>query len=327
MKKYYLIIIVLSIFFTEGFTSSTKWYDDPEKSRVLNLILQSFGLDKPIPIEIPFDNLLSVTRNIKNSFHNPDEDDKNKKYLQIEPISYKYPFITFRNIDLMRSNNIKSISLTIEYIFDGIFEEPINANVLLLIDEDNIINEDIGKFMFDGVQNDDLNKIHTLKIPLNLTTFTSAVSKRNDYVKFIINFKETHKPVIIKLKNVYLDVVAVDSNERVKRNNDRECINENKKKTCCVKKTEINFDEIGWNFIVAPKTLQAQFCHGDCVHATNNLLLGGVLNKIGNDNEIPHRSCCFPTEYIPLNISIFKNGMTVETRTLNNLLAKRCSCY
>ena len=33
---------------------------------------------------------------------------------------------------------------------------------------------------------------------------------------------------------------------------------------CCVDSVEINFREIGWNFIIFPKTIKYKFCGGSC---------------------------------------------------------------
>uniref|UniRef100_A0A0K0F0Z5 TGF_BETA_2 domain-containing protein n=1 Tax=Strongyloides venezuelensis TaxID=75913 RepID=A0A0K0F0Z5_STRVS len=327
--KYYYIIAIIFITFCQTLASSGRWYNDLERNRILQNILTSFGLKKPIFLDIPTENLVGMTRNIENVVEDKEKENKIKKYLQIEPISYNHPIAIFRSDDLIKNSiSIKALSLKIEYSVIGDLEEPLSANVLLLLNNNDDENEHLGNFIFDSHNNGNLKKKrYTLQMPLNLTVFKNYISEIGDMMKFLIKFNETPKPVIIKIENVYLEAVVIDNSDRVKRNSDKNCENEDGKSMCCVKKTNINFEEIGWNFIVSPKNFQAQFCHGDCYHSGNNMLIGGVLNKLKHLQDIKYKSCCYPIEYIPLNVSIFKSGLTVETRTLNNLIAKKCTCY
>nr|AAT79346.1 DAF-7 [Strongyloides ratti] len=322
-------MVIGSIVFYEIQISTETWYNDPERNTILQQVLKSFGLEKPIYLDIPKKDLLSVTRNIKNTISIEENDNKIKKYLQIEPISYDHPFIVFRSVDLIKDSiNIISLSLKIDYIFiDKFDEEPLSAKIILLLNDIDNEKENLGDFIFKYNKNINSKKTFTLQIPLNLTIFKNVIPQIGEKIKFLIKFKETTIPTIIEIENVYLEAVVTDSNDRVKRHNEKSCDNELDKNLCCIKKSNINFEEIGWNFIVSPKNFQAQFCQGDCYHSSNNMLLSGVLNKLKHLQDIEHKSCCYPTEYIPLNVSIFKSGLTIETRTLNNLIAKKCSCY
>nr|AAV84743.1 transforming growth factor beta-like protein 1 precursor [Strongyloides stercoralis] len=329
--KYLYLMIIFFIIFCEILTSPDKWYNDPERNTILQKILKSFGLDGPIYLDIPTEDLSSITKNIKNIINVDNNDNRIKKYLQIEPSSYNHPLITFKSFDLIKNSiNIKSLYLKIDYVFLDNFEEPLKVKIFLLLnnnDNNEEEEEDVGNFIFKHNKNINSKKIFTLQVPLNLTIFNHAIPNIKDEIKLLIKFEETILPTIIQIENVYLEAVVLDSNDRIKRHSDKNCQNEKGEKLCCIKKSNINFEEIGWNFIVSPKILQAQFCQGDCYHPDNNMLLSNVLSKFKHLQDIEHKSCCYPTEYIPLNVSIFKSGLTIETRTLNNLMAKKCSCY
>ena len=74
-----------------------------------------------------------------------------------------------------------------------------------------------------------------------------------------------------------LHFAAKDVRYRTKRNVDQQCTEEHDSDVtqCCMWPLTIDFSEFGWDWVLYPKTYEANFCSGDCS-------LGKIKTKIVN---------------------------------------------
>ena len=95
----------------------------------------------------------------------------------------------------------------------------------------------------------------------------------------------------------------------------------------------IDFDELyggsSNNFVIAPETLTANYCHGECqfplsshMNATNH----AVFQVLGNlrDSDIP-LPCCAPTKLSSVSMLITDDGNTLMKR-YTNAIVDECGC-
>ena len=65
-------------------------------------------------------------------------------------------------------------------------------------------------------------------------------------------------------------ILLPQQSKRHKRSNTRMCSRSNRssrstdKEHCCMDSVEIDFHDLGWTFVLAPKTVEYKFCRGSC---------------------------------------------------------------
>ncbi|KAL3070895.1 hypothetical protein niasHS_017020 [Heterodera schachtii] len=102
---------------------------------------------------------------------------------------------------------------------------------------------------------------------------------------------------------------------------------QNTTQKCCLYDLMIDFESIGWNFVIAPKLYNAYICSGGC----NGLGMG--VNSVSMTRQhaasaakIDHYQCCHPKEYAGIMILFVKENNEVLAREVPNMVAKECGC-
>ncbi|CAI5443968.1 unnamed protein product [Caenorhabditis angaria] len=114
------------------------------------------------------------------------------------------------------------------------------------------------------------------------------------------------------------------------------CHADSKEKTCCLYDLEIDFEKIGWDWIVAPDRYNAYVCRGTCDYGENKpafLDYGhhkvvAALQKGGEKNDILSRSsvCCHPTQYDYIRLLYVNRDGRVSIANVNGMVARKCAC-
>lgn len=119
---------------------------------------------------------------------------------------------------------------------------------------------------------------------------------------------------------------------RLKRSN-VDCSMSNMQKGCCRAPFEVNFHEdLGWKWIVIPKTFSPNFCRGQCELEVNKLGAHG-LAKNDYIKAYPRQAqnielslCCAPKVFKPLTIVYFVNKDTLTVATIKDMIVEECEC-
>ncbi|XP_022660072.1 transforming growth factor beta-2-like isoform X2 [Varroa jacobsoni] len=130
---------------------------------------------------------------------------------------------------------------------------------------------------------------------------------------------------------LFISIVPQKSNRRLKRS--VECSMSNMQKGCCKAPFEVSFhDDIGWRWIVVPKTFTPNFCRGQCELEVNMLGPHG-LAKNSYMKAYPVRAqnielamCCAPKVLKPLTIVYFVNKDTLNVTTIPDMIVEDCHC-
>ena len=135
---------------------------------------------------------------------------------------------------------------------------------------------------------------------------------------------------MITLQGPYLQIDIQDGSwrSRVKRTTiNRVCSEEYDPKVtqCCMWPLKIDFDEFNWDWILFPRSYDANFCSGDCylgVQSEDPLIqkmqLSGSLVSAG--------PCCAHRKMSPLEILYLDNDGNVIMGKLHNMKITRCGC-
>ena len=97
---------------------------------------------------------------------------------------------------------------------------------------------------------------------------------------------------------------------------------------CCLKETTVNIQEdLGLNWVLAPRTFQFTYCLGLCPRvwpsSTLNLEYRGKLRAV-NPTSSPE-PCCVPQDTRPLTVLTYENGRLV-LKQLEGMIVDSCQC-
>ena len=90
----------------------------------------------------------------------------------------------------------------------------------------------------------------------------------------------------------------------------------------------INFDEIGWNFVITPKNVNIGDCGGKCAEADNNIAHAVVKQLLQNIN--PSRNagilCCQGASYKEITALYFKSKHEIVIGSMPRIVVDKCRC-
>ena len=98
-------------------------------------------------------------------------------------------------------------------------------------------------------------------------------------------------------------------------------------KTCCRHNLEVDFKQIGWEFILYPKMLNVYACAGSCQSlAFHSQTIRATAFRRMNQNLERH-TCCRPKKMASISVIYFTKTETVLMKTIPNVQVLSCSCF
>ncbi|KAI9559653.1 decapentaplegic-like protein [Daphnia sinensis] len=102
---------------------------------------------------------------------------------------------------------------------------------------------------------------------------------------------------------------------------------------CQRRKLTVDFNEIGWGeWIISPKTFEAQYCAGRCpfpltkeLNPTNHATIQSIVHAIGGHPEVP-APCCVPDVLSSLTLLYFDDNRNVVLKNYPSMTAESCAC-
>lgn len=156
--------------------------------------------------------------------------------------------------------------------------------------------------------------------------------------------------LLVVYQNLYVDLRATRRALRALThgswNSDRESSEERQRREivstdqntyCSLHSWNVNFSDLGWSWIVAPRYFVAGLCIGMCPSGHNDLERANLTNHAflrmvhrallhnGVDKEVPAPSCV-PVRYSTLSILYRTDSDTYELRNVNEMVALSCGC-
>uniref|UniRef100_A0A0N4Z006 Ig-like domain-containing protein n=1 Tax=Parastrongyloides trichosuri TaxID=131310 RepID=A0A0N4Z006_PARTI len=143
------------------------------------------------------------------------------------------------------------------------------------------------------------------------------------------DYKNVEKTFEIKLPSVIKSFrLKFDGNNlRKKRSSIDICDPLKVGKSCCVSDEVINLNNItAFKNVFFPKVINIRKCVGSCVLRDSLYHSTYMLEKLTN-GSIKKQSCCYPTQYEEIKITVGKTLSTAVEVLINDLVIKSCSCY
>lgn len=92
---------------------------------------------------------------------------------------------------------------------------------------------------------------------------------------------------------------------------------------CQRKAWKVNFEQLGWNFIISPTEFVAYDCSGRCI----NFMEPSINNHLKMLNILQKRSgCCIPISYESMPIMYYDKFDNVVIKNYDDMMVSDCGC-
>ena len=90
----------------------------------------------------------------------------------------------------------------------------------------------------------------------------------------------------------------------------------------------INFDEIGWDFVITPKDVNIGDCGGQCLDADNNIAHAVVKQLLQKMHPARNAGilCCQGANYKEISALYFKSKHEIVIGSMPKIIVKECRC-
>ena len=103
--------------------------------------------------------------------------------------------------------------------------------------------------------------------------------------------------------------------------------NENSvQRSCCRYPMKINFTEIEWDWILAPKVVEVNYCSGECdIYYQNNPYIH-IIRQSPADLKNFVGACCVPRIYSSLKMIYLSGQKTIHFGIIKGIVVETCGC-
>uniref|UniRef100_A0A3B5MMA4 Growth/differentiation factor 8 n=2 Tax=Xiphophorus couchianus TaxID=32473 RepID=A0A3B5MMA4_9TELE len=123
----------------------------------------------------------------------------------------------------------------------------------------------------------------------------------------------------------FIEVKILDSSKRSRRDSGLDCDEESSETRCCRYPLTVDFEEFGWDWIIAPKRYRANYCSGECefLHLQQypHAHLVNKANPRGSAGP-----CCTPTKMSPINMLYFNRKEQIIYGKIPSMVVDNCGC-
>ena len=141
----------------------------------------------------------------------------------------------------------------------------------------------------------------------------------NEDTKHLVQVDPNDDVSKVPFLEVYLSEGRKRRTRRAMGLNCMESFNETR---CCRYPLTVDFEAIGWDFIIAPKRYEANYCSGECPVAFAQKKPHTYIMSI----SIKSGPCCGPRKMSSMEMLFFDNDMNVVLAILPGMKVDRCGC-
>ncbi|XP_028291732.1 growth/differentiation factor 8 [Gouania willdenowi] len=123
----------------------------------------------------------------------------------------------------------------------------------------------------------------------------------------------------------FMEVKVSEGPRRGRRDLGLDCDENSPESRCCRYPLTVDFEEFGWDWIIAPKRYKANYCSGECeyMHLQKypHTHLVNKANPRGSAGP-----CCTPTKMSPINMLYFNRKEQIIYGKIPSMVVDRCGC-
>ncbi|KAL1464048.1 hypothetical protein WDU94_003732 [Cyamophila willieti] len=109
----------------------------------------------------------------------------------------------------------------------------------------------------------------------------------------------------------------------MRRTIDYDCDENSNETRCCRRSLVVNFDDFGWDWVVAPRQYDAYMCNGECPYAFQTASLNAYITS-QSKNRVP--LCCAPKKMSTLALIYYDHDSELRYSKLPNSIVESCNC-
>lgn len=118
-----------------------------------------------------------------------------------------------------------------------------------------------------------------------------------------------------------MEVKISDAGKRSRRDTGLDCDEHSTESRCCRYPLTVDFDDFGWDWIIAPKRYKANYCSGECVQKYPHSHIVNKANPRGSAGP-----CCTPTKMSPINMLYFNDREQIIYGKIPSMVVDLCGC-
>ncbi|NP_001117021.1 growth/differentiation factor 8 precursor [Salmo salar] len=123
----------------------------------------------------------------------------------------------------------------------------------------------------------------------------------------------------------FMEVTISEGPKRSRRDSGLDCDENSPESRCCRYPLTVDFEDFGWDWIIAPKRYKANYCSGECeyMHLQKypHTHLVNKANPRGTAGP-----CCTPTKMSPVNMLYFNRKEQIIYGKIPSMVVDRCGC-
>ncbi|KAJ0009405.1 hypothetical protein NQD34_001107 [Periophthalmus magnuspinnatus] len=123
----------------------------------------------------------------------------------------------------------------------------------------------------------------------------------------------------------FIEVKILDNPKRSRRDVGLNCDEKSSETRCCRYPLTVDFEEFGWDWIIAPKRYRANYCSGECefMHHQQYPQAHLVIKANPRGTAGP---CCTPTKMSPINMLYFNRKEQIIYGKIPSMVVDHCGC-
>lgn len=126
---------------------------------------------------------------------------------------------------------------------------------------------------------------------------------------------------IYRSQQPFLEVKISDTAKRTRRDTGLDCDEHSTESRCCRYPLTVDFEDFGWDWIIAPKRYKANYCSGECVQKYPHSHIVNKANPRGSAGP-----CCTPTKMSPINMLYFNDREQIIYGKIPSMVVDLCGC-
>ncbi|XP_067116168.1 myostatin a [Osmerus mordax] len=123
----------------------------------------------------------------------------------------------------------------------------------------------------------------------------------------------------------FIKVKVLENTKRSRRDTELHCDEESSEIRCCRYPLTVDFEDFGWDWIIAPKRYKANYCSGECEYMhLQKYPHTHLVNKVHRRGTAG--PCCTPTKMSPINMLYFNRMEQIIYGTIPSMVVDHCGC-
>ncbi|XP_026681755.1 growth/differentiation factor 8-like [Diaphorina citri] len=115
-----------------------------------------------------------------------------------------------------------------------------------------------------------------------------------------------------------------DRKSRMRRTIPFDCDENAKETRCCRSPLIVNFDDFGWDWVVAPRQYEAFYCNGECPYVFQTSTLNAHIVSQSKTAKVP--LCCAPKKMSPLSMIYYNHDLELRYSIVPDSKVESCGC-